>query len=416
MRYYDYIRRRPRPICKNIIQIGQQGERGERGEQGIQGVQGETGPTGPRGRGVEARNTFTTEPNTEAKVISTQTDETIFLDFYIPKGDYGVSEPLQVGNVSTVDSSLFAEVEDRYEDGIHYLDFAIPRGSKGEQGERGLQGAQGVQGVQGATGPTGPKGEKGDIGPRGLPGEIGISETIVVDATQTVEADQDADVIDAQVGKAHHLTFYIPQGATGPKGDQGERGLTGEQGPRGEKGEAGAKGDTGEKGDVGPAGPKGDRGETGATGEMGPTGPKGDTGSAGPSGLTPNIYAVVCNMSAQSVSDGDTFVLNEEVSKSELTLANNAIEATSNGTYLISFSVNFADGAAAGSDVAVAVNGEAKVWSRRAFAVNSNADATFVLPLSAGDKVSLVARTSAQRSISASSGPSAMLTVVLIAT
>lgn len=392
MRYYDYIRRRPRPICKNIIQIGQQGERGERGEQGIQGVQGETGPTGPRGRGVEARNTFTTEPNTEAKVISTQTDETIFLDFYIPKGDYGVSEPLQVGNVSTVDSSLFAEVEDRYEDGIHYLDFAIPRGSKGEQGERGLQGAQGiqgVQGVQGATGPTGPKGEKGDIGPRGLPGEIGISETIVVDATQTVEADQDADVIDAQVGKAHHLTFYIPQGATGPKGDQGERGLTGEQGPRG---------------------------ETGATGEMGPTGPKGDTGSAGPSGLTPNIYAVVCNMSAQSVSDGDTFVLNEEVSKSELTLANNAIEATSNGTYLISFSVNFADGAAAGSDVAVAVNGEAKAWSRRAFAVNSNADATFVLPLSAGDKVSLVARTSAQRSISASSGPSAMLTVVLIAT
>lgn len=395
MRYYDYIRRRPRPICKNIIQIGQQGERGERGEQGIQGVQGETGPTGPRGRGVEARNTFTTEPNTEAKVISTQTDETTFLDFYIPKGDYGVSEPLQVGNVSTVDSSLFAEVEDRYEDGIHYLDFAIPRGSKGEQGERGLQGAQGIQGaqgVQGATGPTGPKGEKGDIGPRGLPGEIGISETIVVDATQTVEADQDADVIDAQVGKAHHLTFYIPQGATGPKGDQGERGLTGEQGPRG---------------------------ETGATGEMGPTGPtgpKGDTGSAGPSGLTPNIYAVVCNMSAQSVSDGDTFVLNEEVSKSELTLANNAIEATSNGTYLISFSVNFADGAAAGSDVAVAVNGEAKAWSRRAFAVNSNADATFVLPLSAGDKVSLVARTSAQRSISASSGPSAMLTVVLIAT
>lgn len=86
------------------------------------------------------------------------------------------------------------------------LNFKIPRGLPGEKGEQG---------------------ETGPIGPRGLPGEIGRSEVITIDGTETIEPDELAEVQDDFDANIHHLTFYIPKGETGPTGPQGEAGPQG---------------------------------------------------------------------------------------------------------------------------------------------------------------------------------------------
>lgn len=404
MRYYDYIGR-PRPICKHIIQIGPQGERGERGlagptgprglqgEQGVQGErgvrgytgeQGEIGPTGPRGKGVEVRNTITLEPNRDAMVISTQTDEATLLDFYIPKGDHGISEPIQVGEVDTVEPKELAGVEDRCERGVHYFDFKLPKGDKGEQGERGLQGEKGPQGKQGEIGPTGPKGEQGEIGPRGLPGEIGISEVITIDGTETVGADEQAEVQDTKEGYVHHLMFYIPHGATGPQGEQGKRG------------------------------PQGEQGVQGIAGEIGPTGPKGDEGREGPPGLTPNINACVCNTLSQDINDEQEIVLDEEMVRNVVRFEGNGLVIPVSGLYIISFSVNYADGTAEDDCVGVAVNGTILQCSKRPITVNSSCGTTFIQNLDENDVVTLMPKVAQKRAISNHGGPSAMLTVVMI--
>lgn len=80
------------------------------------------------------------------------------------------------------------------------LNFAIPRGDKGDAGEMG------PAGPQGDTGPEGPQGPKGD---------------------------------------------------TGPEGPQGLKGDTGPEGPQGLKGDTGPEGPQGPKGDTGPEGPQG---------------------------------------------------------------------------------------------------------------------------------------------------------------
>ena len=117
------------------------------------------------------------------------------------------------------------------------LNFAIPRGDKGDTGEKG------PAGPQGDTGPEGPQGPKGDTGPEGPQGL---------------------------------------KGDTGPEGPQGLKGDTGPEGPQGPKGEAGPEGPQGLKGDTGPEGPQGLKGDTGPEG---PQGPKGEAGPEGPQGL-----------------------------------------------------------------------------------------------------------------------------------
>lgn len=54
-----------------------------------------------------------------------------------------------------------------------------------------------------------PKGIPEDTGPQG---EIGISEVITIDGTETVESDELAEVQDDFDRNIHHLTFYIPKG------------------------------------------------------------------------------------------------------------------------------------------------------------------------------------------------------------
>lgn len=173
--------------CNRVIYVtGPTGPQGATGPQGNKGKKGEIGPTGPQGeKGDKGEKGENGEQG--------------------PRGIQGPTSII-VGNTETVDSQSKAEVLNvgTKEDVI--LNFKIPMGEKGE------------------------KGEKGEQGPRGFPGEIGITEHITVDGTQTVEADEEAQVMDDFENTVHHLTFYIPKGE---KGEQGPKGDTGEQGPAG---------------------------------------------------------------------------------------------------------------------------------------------------------------------------------------
>lgn len=75
--------------------------------------------------------------------------------------------------------------------------------------------------------PKGDKGDQGEIGPRGLPGEIGRTEHIAIDETETLEPREPAQVMDTFENWVHHLAFSIP------KGDKGDRGPQGPAGPPG---------------------------------------------------------------------------------------------------------------------------------------------------------------------------------------
>ena len=68
------------------------------------------------------------------------------------------------------------------------------------------------------------------MGPRGLPGEIGRTEHIAIDETETLEPGEEAQVMDTFEDWVHHLTFQIPKGE---QGIQGPRGIQGPAGPPG---------------------------------------------------------------------------------------------------------------------------------------------------------------------------------------
>ena len=164
-----------------------QGPTGPKGEIGPAGVKGDIGPTGPKGE----------------------------------NGPVSVD----VGNTETIDAGMNAVVINRGTNKNVILDFRIPKGLKGDMG---------------------PIGPKGDTGPRGLPGEIGRAEHISIDETTTVEADEEAQVLDNFENLVHHLSFYIPKGKQGPRGiagPVGPAGLDGEKGPTGPTGPAGPAAD-----------------------------------------------------------------------------------------------------------------------------------------------------------------------------
>mgnify|MGYP004547494153 CR=1 FL=1 len=166
---------------------GEKGNRGECGPQGEKGDQGEQGLKGDKGEDgaatLEIGMTETVEPEEQALVTNIGTPENVILNFKIPRG---------------------------------------------------------------ATDPQGERGDQGEQGPRGFPGEIGQSEGITIDGTETVEPDELAEVQDDFENRTHHLTFYIPKGVQGPKWDKGEQGLKGEKGEQGEQGPKGEQGPRGE--------------------------------------------------------------------------------------------------------------------------------------------------------------------------
>ena len=201
------------------------------------------------------------------------------------KGDRGDVGPatIKVGTTETVSELENAIVSNSGTEKDVILDFKIPRGEKGEKGDIGIQGIKGEKGDRGDIGPQGvkgdrgdvgpatikvgttetvselenasvsnsgtekdvildfkiPRGEKGEIGPRGLPGEIGRTEHIAIDETETIEPGEPAQVMDTFEDWVHHLSFLIPKGEKGeqgPQGQQGEQGITGPQGPIGPPG------------------------------------------------------------------------------------------------------------------------------------------------------------------------------------
>lgn len=154
------------PNYKYCYIQGLQGPKGDKGDSGPTGPQGQIGPTGPQGE----------------------------------KGIAG-STTIDIGTTQTVESNAPAEVINAGTNKNVILNFKIPKGEKGDKGDQGVQG------------------EQGPIGPQGLPGEIGISEVITVDATETIESNEEAMVQDDFDRNVHHLTFYIPKGEKGEKGD-----------------------------------------------------------------------------------------------------------------------------------------------------------------------------------------------------
>ena len=224
---------------------GPKGEKGDAGPQGIKGERGDQGPTGSQGekgeRGIPGPAsinigvTETVESFEEAKVENVGTEEDVILDFKIPRGKQGIDgkigpqgipgpkgekgdvgpqgikgergdqgpSTIQIGNIETIESTEEAEVINVGTPVDVVLDFKIPKGEKGD---------------------------KGDIGPRGLPGEIGRTEHIAIDETETLEPGEPAAVMDTFENWVHHLTFLIPKG---DKGDIGERGPQGPAGPPG---------------------------------------------------------------------------------------------------------------------------------------------------------------------------------------
>ena len=210
-----------------------QGPTGPKGEQGLIGPQGERGLPGPAS--IDVGMTETVEPSENAKVENVGTNEDVILNFKIPRGKQGID-----GKIG-------------------------PQGIPGPKGEKGDQGPQGIKGEKGEQGPStiqignietiepteeaevinvgtpvdvvldfkipkGEKGDQGDMGPRGLPGEIGRTEHIAIDETETLEAGEPAQVMDTFENWVHHLAFLIPNGE---KGDTGDIGPIGPQGPPG---------------------------------------------------------------------------------------------------------------------------------------------------------------------------------------
>ncbi len=122
-------------------------------------------------------------------------------------------------------------------------------GPTGPTGATGPMGPAGLIGATGPTGPTGPAGISGSIGATGPTGPTGPATTLVTAvSTTTLPSGENARVEQTNVGQTAELSFFIPQGATGPTG------------------------------------PTGATGPTGPTGTTGPTGPTGATGPSGPSG------------------------------------------------------------------------------------------------------------------------------------
>ena len=209
---------------------GPTGPQGIPGPQGIAGPQGEKGDPGPST--VQIGKVETIEPNEKAEIVNIGTSVDVVLDFKIPRGEQGIE-----GKTG-------------------------PQGIPGPQGEKGDIGPQGIKGERGDPGPStiqigkvetiepnekaeivnagtpvdvvlnfkipkGDKGDQGDIGPRGLPGEIGRTEHIAIDETETLEPGEPAQVMDTFENWVHHLAFSIP------KGDKGDRGPQGPAGPPG---------------------------------------------------------------------------------------------------------------------------------------------------------------------------------------
>lgn len=139
-----------------------------------------------------------------------------------PQGERGIQGPstIKIGIIETVENKEQAKVENVGTDEDVILNFKIPRGEQGIEGKIGPQGIQGPQGEKGDVGPQGLKGEKGDQGPA----------TIQIGNVETIEPNEEAEVVNSGTPIDVVLDFKLPrgeQGETGPRGPQGPAGPPG---------------------------------------------------------------------------------------------------------------------------------------------------------------------------------------------
>ena len=191
----------------------------------------------------------------------------------------------------------------------------------------------------------------------------------------------------------------IIRGPVGPTGATGARGPIGPQGP---VGPAGPQGATGATGPIGPIGPTGATGATGATGPIGPIGPQGPQGPAGPAGLSDAIYA---SSGADTVDAGAIIPLALVVATPDtsLSVSDNAVNVTEDGTYLASY---FVGGSVPTNEFITAlylngapITGETIVQSNSAGAASK----TILLNLSAGDTLSIYNTSATEATLSGAS-------------
>jgi len=159
---------------------------------------------------------------------------------------------------------------------------------------------------------------------------------------------------------------------------------------------------TGPQGPVGPQGPQGATGPTGAAGPAGTTGATGATGPQGPAGPAGTNDAVYASVGTEVVSAGAIIPLslNTATADTTMTVSNNAISVTEEGTYLVSFYVGgsvptnefnttlYLNGAA--------IAGETIVQSNSAGAAGK----TILINLSSGDALSLVNTSATEATLS----------------
>ncbi len=185
---YKKIRQRIEEESKHFKYICIKGEKGDRGEQGPSTIRVGT--------------TELVDSTSPAEVLNEGSNRDLVLHFKIPKGmpgekgEKGDSGPstIKIGNVITINPDEEATVENIGTPIDVVLEFKLPRGKQGE---------------------------KGEIGPRGLPGEIGITEHINIEETTTVDPTEEAQVLDTFENNVHNLSFFIPKGEKGDRGPSG---------------------------------------------------------------------------------------------------------------------------------------------------------------------------------------------------
>ena len=304
--------------------IGPTGPRGEIGATGPTGPRGAEGPVGPDGGAtINVGLTETGDAGTEAIVSNVGTARDVVLNFKIPRGEMGLK---------------------------------------------------------------GDKGDKGDIGPRGLPGEIGRSEVISIDETETVSPEEEASVLDDFENNVHHLTFYIPKG---------------------EKGEQGVKGD------------KGEQGIQGVAGATGPIGPKGDKGD--PAGVA--AYGERYSNNSQTFSltaDRETIIPLEQTGPAFFTNYNStyAIEIRKFGAYFISYSLNIITSVDVNYEVSIRASGTRLPGSVIKGEGKANTlgsiSGSFIFALVEDDEVTMVIKTDKNVDLMFGDGTNAIITLIKI--
>lgn len=99
---------------------------------------------------------------------------------------------------------------------------------------------------------------------------------------------------------------------------------------------------------------------------------------------------------------------------SGMEIEDSTIIVPSTGTYLIGFSINNAEVAVPGDNVAIANNGTIIEASRRPITISTNTSAIVVSILNKGDRITLVPSIAANRTLTGSGAPSSQLMLILI--